>query len=413
MKKIILFFCLLLFACAPSESDLRKKDGLYYKKNEDLPFSGTITIDYTHQAIFEDGNYKIVLTDDYANDLFEDKTRFEDLRNYKDAKLEEFDFKKVHHTSLFKKDDGLYYIPDFDLPFQGEAIIRSWKKESHNWDDPEAVNQYGNKENYKGTAQYVGTYVEGKIISEKFSPIKVVLELPPTRKYVKSGFNPFPQVDVFGSIPVKGIERIFIETDNFKYGSVIWGKNIDDFEEVTLTNAHGMKAFKFEIDLSVNAKIILDFNRNSEGKKVKSRGKKSFNSIEEFLEKEPNITLKNSTFYIGSEIQYGYSGNPDIDFDSSGRVKVDYGSFKVFSTPYYVGSHKISLKYRDILFGSYIRDFSFCPSDYASCIQNKKISELYLRQGKWQKKRIYNNGKISIIEEWIYDRGKLISNRKL
>ena len=89
MKKIILFFCLLLFACSPSEKDLRKKDGLYYKKNEDLPFSGTITIDYMHQAIFEDGNYKIVLTDDYANDLFEDKTRFEDLRNFKDAKLEE------------------------------------------------------------------------------------------------------------------------------------------------------------------------------------------------------------------------------------------------------------------------------------------------------------------------------------
>ena len=63
MKKIILFFCLLLFACSPSEKDLRKKDGLYYKKNEDLPFSGTITIDYMHQAIFEDGNYKIVLTD--------------------------------------------------------------------------------------------------------------------------------------------------------------------------------------------------------------------------------------------------------------------------------------------------------------------------------------------------------------
>ena len=45
-----------------------------------------------------------------------------------DAKLEEFDFKKVNHSSLSKKDDGLYYIPDFDLPFQGEAIIRSWEK---------------------------------------------------------------------------------------------------------------------------------------------------------------------------------------------------------------------------------------------------------------------------------------------
>ena len=476
MKKIILFFCLLLFACSPSESDLRKKDGLYYMRNEDLTFSGSVDIDDKHKAQFVDGKLiNMVLKEDFVDELNEKGGGFPDAewlenrnRNIRNNRNSRNPFNNSPHDSSLVFIEGKYYLKNSYIPFQGTTAIYIVNNcESYGVHYPETI--------------YTGTYEDGVLVKNHFTnfddkgvgfgDIKFTIPSSPnneSKHMRKMSYYRCFQIDdgkdsdfaksIQKKVKLTGTEIFSHKVDRSKQDKLGEFYIVDAFEDSKYINLIPKSPEKQTPPLQT-FKIV--FHGDYKDERIlyhRKTGKKEvFNSALEMRKKYPGIQLYGTENNLldtwGFEGQmYGYdnAGNPDTYTNSRGQLEVDYGNFGIQTYISKIGGKYDRKASRTVYKGSYIMKNNFPTENYITYDNNNGeryvknysgvIKEHFFRHGTWTKvvetyDQEFTNNNLEknprnsryrmsndifetpvtskIVEEWIYDRGKLISNRKL
>jgi len=402
MKKILLTISILFltYSCTVFEEDLVKNGDLYYQKSKDIPFSGKVEIDEDHQAILSNGVIsKIVRHEDYIEDLL--------VKNSDSTYKWGIDFPEFHNII---KRDSLSYLMGSNLPFHGSAVIRG---------------DYGND-------VYIATYENGRIIKHDF---KRSIKLSPITERNDIIECEYGSCDVFFKPRIRQTNNGHITLDNqwkSNYFNISAGlleqeniskdkKNTDnhedykyDFERLKITKMPD--AFSFEAEIELTQKYTLYFDREITGEKnLGSYGAKFkvFNSLLEVREWFPRFKILGTS--KGVENRWGtgvYDAlNRQIHVRIYGTLEIsDNIEFKILRGGYIKKPRKYNVidvtkgSLKDNRLSLFLKDDINMGNYYSKFEANSK-----LRHGPW---RLFTqDGKL--LQEWIYDRGKLISNRKL